>query len=231
MSSLDYSAQLIKLLAKPSANHQSIKRVMADLSKGLPSSDRALFLPFVNERSPRGMLLQPSLTATLETPRPTKKLPKLKHIKRQQKLLEKPSRFSGGVPGVGQYDPTPLENYKAKSPQHKFSSTHLPRSKQIASPKQQHRPKEEVQSTPSAKSNLKLPIKAHLSEVQPLHLKNYLSHISPLSEVQCPAFPPSFMELGHTQHDGIRSKLVALRKFKRELRRKAFCMSSLTQPS
>jgi len=212
-------------MIRPHANtQQSIKRVVAAVRKDLNIPEKATsfeFLPFVNERSPTGKLLKHNRSISFEKPQKPNSLPKLKTIRQERKTIGLPLRYAGGVPGVGQYDIVPMNKYKVKSPEYKISKL----SRSLSRQKQQLPMKEEIKlikSQTQPKHFLKLPFKAHLQGLLPLNLKNYLAHKSPISDIECPAFPQNFMEIGQFQQDAIKDSLKDMRKLKRELKKKLF---------
>jgi hypothetical protein len=125
------------------------------------------------------------------------------------------------VPGVGHYDSISLDKYKSKSPQYKISelSRSLTRPKPIQ--RQQDERKKPISQTFS-KHALRLTFKAHLQGLMPLNLKNYLSHKSPISDLECPAFPSDFMELGEVQQSAIKASLKDIQKLRLTLKKRLY---------
>lgn len=225
MSSLDYSAQIFKLLKAPASNQHSISRVVSAVRQELGLPEKASvsfeFLPFVNERSPTGKLLKCNSSTSFEKKGKPKKLPQLTRFSQEKrKTAVVPIRYTGGVPGVGQYEEVPMNRYKFKSPEHQISK--LSRSLSKTGKPIKIEESKFSRSKTLKKHILRLPFRAHLQGMIPLNLKNYLVHKSGLSDVICPAFPRNFMQIGQTQQDGIQDTLKDMKMLNRELKKSLF---------
>jgi hypothetical protein len=224
MSALDYSTQVLKLLKKPVSNQQSMQKVVAAIHKELGVTSKlssSNFLPLANDRGQVEQLVKHNRSISLEKPALPKQLPKLKTMRQETSKLGLPQKYTGGVPGVGHYDSISLDKYKNKSPQYKISvlSRSLSRIRPIQ--RQEDEPKLAISQTFS-KHTLKLPFKAHLHGLIPLNLKNYLYHKSPISDLECPAFPSDFMKLGEVQQSAINASLNDIRKLRLTLKRRLY---------
>jgi hypothetical protein len=79
-----------------------------------------------------------------------------------------------------------------------------------------------VQSKSLPKYSLKLKPKAHLQGLVPMNLTRLLVHRSPLSDIECPVFPTSFMSIGQSYQDAIQESIQDMRELKRHLRKRLF---------